>query len=283
VRIYLLRGLRLETATGNLRRVLGATERIASGCAHDVVCNSQSLLRTAIEGGYVPREKAIVVGAGTSNGVDTLRFARTDALEREGEARFAEIGIARDEKVIAFVGRLSKDKGIAELLDAYARVRAEIPNARLALLGADLADEKPDPDLARRVRDAPGVVVTKTIADLAPWYARIDVLAFPSYREGMPNVPIEAACAEVPVVGFRSTGVVDAVVDGETGTLVAPGDALGLARGILAYLHNPGTARAHGQAGRARAVKSFERTVVWNAWLELYRERLAQRGLPQPR
>jgi glycosyltransferase involved in cell wall biosynthesis len=239
IRIYLLRGLRLETATGNLRRVLATTERIASACAHDVVCNSPSLLRTAVAGGYVSRAKAIVVGAGSSNGVDTARFSRTEALAREGERRFAEIGITRDEKVIAFVGRLAKDKGIAELLDAYARVRAEIPIARLALLGADLADEKPDPEISRRVAAAPGVVVTKTIADLAPFYARIDVLAFPSHREGMPNVPIEAACAEVPVVGYRSTGVVDAVADGVTGTLVARGDVDGLTRGILGYLRDP--------------------------------------------
>ena len=282
VRIYLLRGLRLETETGNLRRVLGATERIASSCAHDVVCNSPSLLRLAVEGGYVPREKAIVVGAGSSNGVDTARFARSEALVREGEQRFAEIGIARDEKVVAFVGRLAKDKGIAELLDAFARVRAEIPKARLALLGADLADEKPDPEIARRVSAARGVVVTKTIADLAPWYARIDVLAFPSYREGMPNVPLEAACVEVPVVGFRSTGVVDAVVHGETGTLVAQGDVDGLARGILDYLRDPEKARAHGRAGRARAKRCFDREVVWRAWLELYRARLERRGLPLP-
>src|SRR5439155_6452148 len=108
------------------------------------------------------------------------------------------------------------------------------PNARLLLVGGDLAGEIRDRDLERRIREVPDLVAPGPVGDVAPYYARMDVLAFPSYREGFPNVPLEAACAEVPVVGFRSTGVVDAVVDGETGTIVDQRDVGALARAIIA-------------------------------------------------
>ena len=283
VRTYLLRGLRLETAQGALRQVLGATERLASACAHDVACVSQSLRDQAVAGGWVPASKAIVVGEGSSNGIEAARFRRTEGRRAEGERRFEALGVAPSDPVVGFVGRLVADKGIADLLDAFELVRREVPSAKLALVGGDFADDALAPALAARVKHAPGVVTTGRIDDLAPVYARMDVLAFPSLREGFPNVPLEAACAEVPTAGYRSTGVVDAVVDGRTGTLVPQRDAAGLAYALTRYLREPALARSHGAEARARAERSFDRRQVWAAWLEMYRARLAARGLPQPR
>jgi glycosyltransferase involved in cell wall biosynthesis len=277
VKIYLLRGLRLETTRGALRRILATTERLTAGAADEVACVSPSLLRAAVAGGWVPPEKASVVGAGTSNGVDGLRFRRTEARAAEGARLLEALGVPPDAPVIGFVGRLAGDKGIADLLDAFERVRHGLPEARLVLLGGDLGGEAVDPALAARVR-RPNVVVTKSIEDLAPYYARMQVVAFPSRREGFPNVPLEAAAAEVPVVGTRATGVVDAIVDGETGTLVEVGDVSALAAALLGYLRDPARARAHGRAGRERAARLYAPEAVWSAWLELYRRRLAAAG-----
>lgn len=282
IRIYLLRGLRLETVTGPMRAILGVTERIASACAQDVACVSQSLLRISTDGGWIPRRKAIVVGEGSSNGVDTGRFARTVELRAEGARRAAAFGIGPEERVVGFVGRLVADKGVRELLDAFSIVRQTTPDAKLLLVGSDLGDQAIDPELARAVREAPGVVPTGHIADVAPFYARMDVLAFPSFREGFPNTLLEAACASLPIVGFRSTGIVDAVIDGETGTIVDQRDSVALGRGIAAYLHSAELSAAHGGAARARAERVFSRDAVWGAWLAHYRVRLGERGLPLP-
>lgn len=282
IRIYLLRGLRLETATGVMRRILAATERVASLCAHDVACVSPSLMRISIAGGHIPAKKACVIGAGSSNGVDTTRYRRTEELRARGGAALGALGVSAEDRVVGFVGRLVHDKGITELLAAFELVRTEVPEARLVLLGGDLGDEKADPDLAARVRAAPRVVATPRIADLAPYYARMDALAFPSFREGFPNVVAEAASSEVPVVGFRSTGVVDAIVDGQTGAIVDQGDVRALARSIVGYLRDPERAARHGQTARTRMEDLFASRRVWEAWLEAYRVRLAARGLPLP-
>lgn len=282
VRVYLLRGLRLETVTGPMRAVLGVTEHIAAACAHEVACVSPSLLRRAVDGRHIPRSKALVVGDGSSNGVDTEHFGWTEELRAEGQRRLAEHGIRPDDRVIGFVGRMVADKGVSEVLDAFRRVRQEFPDAKLVFVGSDLGDEQIDPELVRQVKQTLNVVPTGHVADVAPLYARMDVLAFPSYREGFPNTLLEAACAQTPVVAFRSTGIVDAVVDAETGTLVNQGDREALAQGILAYLRSPALGSAHGRAARDRAARRFSRRVVWNAWLEHYRSLLTRRGLPLP-
>jgi glycosyltransferase involved in cell wall biosynthesis len=245
------------------------------------MCVSPSLMKLSVEGGYIPAEKAAVVGAGTSNGVDTNRYQRSEKLHAEGVALLASRGVAPDAPLIGFVGRLAWDKGVTELLDAFEIVKREVPNAKLALLGGDLADEVAEKGLVERVKRTEGVVTTGTV-DLAPYYARIDVLAAPTYREGFPNVVLEAASSEVPTVGFRSTGVVDAIADGETGALVSQGDVGALAKGLVRYLKSFDLARAHGRAARMRAIRLWECRIVWSAWLEIYRERLAKRGLPLP-
>jgi glycosyltransferase involved in cell wall biosynthesis len=223
-----------------------------------------------------------VIRAGTSNGVDTERYCRSDALRAEGARRLAELGVEPGDRVIGFVGRLAWDKGITELLDAFEEVRRKIPRAKLVLLGGDLGDEVGERALVERVRSSPGVVATGLIADLAPYYARIDVLAAPTYREGFPNVIGEASSAEVPVVAFRSTGVVDAIEDGKNGILVRQGDVPALARGLITYLSSPELAASHGRSGRERAIDLYDCRKVWAAWLDAYRERLAARGLPLP-
>jgi glycosyltransferase involved in cell wall biosynthesis len=190
--------------------------------------------------------------------------------------------VGPEERVITFVGRFVTDKGVVELLDAHRALRAEDPRARLLLVGADIGGEALESSLVERARSSPGVVLTGTMSDLAPVYAATDVLAFPSHREGFPNVVLEAAAAGLPTVGFRVTGTRDGVVDGVTGTLVDPQDIAGFTGALRRYLDDDVLRAAHGAAARRRAEQELSADRVWNGWLDLYRRRLTVAGRPPP-
>lgn len=271
VRVYTLRGLRLETARGLRRRLLTFTERLACSSAHRVVCVSQSLRRRAVELGLVAEARAVVLGEGSSNGVDVDRFAAAAADRERTAALRRELGLPEGAPVVGFVGRFTRDKGIADLAAAFERIAAHRPDARLLLLG-DFEPGDPVPDeLARRLRDDPRMLLPGFVPDASPYYPLMHVLAFPSFREGFPNAPLEAAAAGVPTVGYRVTGTVDAVIDGETGRIVAAGDADALADALAAYLDDPDLRARHGRAARGRA-ESFRREVVQRRWAGFFHE-----------
>ena len=114
-RIYTLRGLRLETATGAKRRILHLTERIACACAHRVICVSPSLRQRVVEFGLVRWEKTVILGSGSSNGIDCSRFAPTsDKIARANEIG-CELGIEPGHPVVGYIGRFTRDKGVPEL------------------------------------------------------------------------------------------------------------------------------------------------------------------------
>jgi len=281
-RIYTLRGLRAETCEGATHSLLSATEKLAVSCAHRVVCVSDSLRQNYINRKLARREKTCVLGAGSSNGIDLCRFPMASAgCHRSREVR-RKLGIPGNAPVVGFVGRFTHDKGIVALMKAFDHVAQGFPDARLLLLG-DF--EKHDPVLAkwvRKIREDHRVICPGFVKDTAPYYPAMDILAFPSYREGFPNAPIEAAATGIPVAGYRATGTVDAVEEGVTGILVPVGDISGLSKALTMYLADSQLRSRHGKAGRERVERLFRCERVWRDWAVEYERLLVSKGLPVP-
>ena len=280
IRLYTLRGLRLETTRGATRVILWASERVAAAAAHKVLAVSESLRETYLSSRLAAAPKVVVLGSGASNGVDMKRFT-APSMETVASLR-RRIGMPDEGEVIGFVGRLTRDKGIAELLTAFERVRQRRPQTRLLVVGALEAGDALSEDTVKRLADLPGVHTTGHLEDPASAYSLMDLLAFPSHREGFPNVVLEAAAAGLPVVGYDVTGTRDAVSSGTTGVLVARGDAEAMADALSVYLASPHLRASHGEAARSRVSNSFTNEVVWGNLARLYTRLLEQRALPAP-
>jgi len=270
-RVYFLRGLKLEACTGIKFRILLEAERIAAACSHSVLCNSQSLLRQALVLGVAPESKLRLLGNGSSNGVDIERFhPGPDSLR-------TRLGFARDAEVVGFVGRLTRDKGIPELVEAFDAILTAKPNAHLLLVGwFDASEDALGDAVQARIESHPRIHLTGFVADTAPYYRAMDVMVLPTHREGVPNAVLEAAATGVPVVTTLATGSCDAVVPEVTGLLIPPGYPMAIRESVLRLLSEPEESRRMGWAGRARVLEHYVNEQVLGRTAEYYKSLLEQ-------
>jgi len=252
-RIYMLRGLKLETCTGFKRRILLLAEQVTAACAHVVLCNSASLRTEARALGIAPEAKLHLLGDGSTNGVDVERFSPGPSEVRE------RLGIPLDAPVIGFVGRLTRDKGVPELLDAFDMILTAAPRTRLLLVGwFDKAEDALDDELRSRIQIHSQIHFTEFVEDTSSYYRAMDVMVLPTYREGFPNVVLEAAATGIPVIATICTGSRDAVVPEVTGLLIPPGYAEAISEAVLKLLGDPERRRRMGMAARAWIVEHFQ-------------------------
>lgn len=256
-RVYVIRGLRLEGVRGPGRAVLWAAEKVACLAATDVVAVSASLARACVRHRLVRPGRIWLVGEGSSNGVDAGAVAARVAAVDPSSLR-EDLGLAPDDFVVGFVGRLTADKGLATLVGALRDPRLP-DHVRLLVVGS-AEDEASVTALASL---GPRVRVVGWTDDVWAHYAAMDVLCLPTRREGFPNVVLEAAAAGVPSLVTRATGAVDAVVDHETGRLFGVDDAAALAGLLIEVVQNPADLARWGELARRRAVTAFAPERIW--------------------
>lgn len=283
VRVYHMLGLPYMTAAGMRRRLLRATERVSCVLSNQVLCLSNSLMGVAVKEGLCPAEKVKVLGNGNLCGTDAVGvFSRERAGSDTRRLIRQRYGIPEDSMVIGYVGRVVRDKGMFELAGAWKRLRERMGSLHLLIVGAFEPQDPVGPEIEELFQEDRRIHLTGFVRDTPSYYAAMDVVVFPTYREGFGTIPIEANAMELPVVATRIPGCLDSVVDGVTGTLVPVRDAAALAGAVETYLCDPALRQRHGSAGRERVLRDFRPEIIWNAVDCEYRRLLAERRLPGP-
>ncbi len=280
VRVYHVHGLPMMTAVGFKRAVLKWAERVACRLADRVMCVSNSIREVAVNEGLCPEPKIKVLLGGSINGVDANgRFNQTNYGPETRVLTRAKYGIPESTFVIGYIGRIVKDKGIIELAEAWEMIRSKYPEARLLMVGPYEPHDPVPKDVMGKLKADLRVTLTGEEWNTPPLYSAMDIVVLPSYREGFPVVPMEAAAMELAVVATDIPGCRDAVQDGVTGTLVTAKDAAALAEAIQAYIEYPQLRRKHGAAARKRMLSEFSQEAIWKAMLAEYRYLLNAVGI----
>lgn len=273
IRVYLLRGVRYETSRWHTRFALRALERMTCACSHDVIAVSHSLRKLAMRDHLAPSNKIIVLGSGSSNGVDLVRFSFT--REERSKAKRDRWPHSPETPVVGFIGRIHPDKGLTLLAAAIERLADKSIPGRLLVVGST---DSPEGDiLEKRLRDSGfEVEFVGQVPDVAPYLRLIDVLCLPTKREGFPNVVIEAAAAQIPTVATLATGVEDSIVHGETGLICNVRRPDRFASSLETLITRPEVAEELGANARKRVEERFLRNDVWARYSAFYGQRLKE-------
>lgn len=216
-RIYILRGLRLESETGLKRRLLWIFERLSSKLSTHIIPVSKSLQSLYVELGLAENDAMYPISHGSSHGVDLVRFNRANWKHWNPPQPAVQAIVSDNSPTIGFVGRFSRDKGAKVLLEV--RDYLESRNLRFSLLIVGPIEDSDE--VAHKLMQGPNpALFVGHVEDTAPYFSIIDFLLLPTRREGFPNVIIEAAASGVPTVASKATGTVDAIINGQTGILV---------------------------------------------------------------
>ena len=270
VRTHTFTGQVWATRQGLMRTLLRAIDRHTAQSATYVLADSRSQLEFLIAEGVVARSKADVLANGSISGVDSSRFAPSP----EARARLrAEHGFGPDAVVFLYLGRLSRDKGVADLAQAFVDAAASRPEIHLMIVGPDEDGVQAEiEDVTAPVRERVHFIGFTPAPET--FMAAADVFCLPSYREGFGSVVIEAAAVGIPAIASRIYGVVDAVEDGMSGMLHDPRDVAGIRVHLEALADHSDERRRLGRQARQRALDRFGTERVVAALVNYYDERL---------
>lgn len=266
VRMHTYTGLVFPTATGLMKQILIFTDSILCFCATDI--NPESLgVKEDLQRYHITKKPLRLIANGNVRGVDMSYYDCTPEVMAKAESLRRS-----DTFTFCFVGRLVGDKGVNELVEAFDRLHREIPATRLLLVGPyENALDPLKAETDERIRKGDGIEAVGSQNDPRPYYATSDALAFPSYREGMPNVVLEAGALGLPSIVTDINGSREIIRQGYNGVIIPPHDANALYQAMRDFTVNRDeTARLAANA-RKNIADRYEQQMIWQALLAEYR------------
>jgi glycosyltransferase involved in cell wall biosynthesis len=278
--IHTVAGIPALSRTGLSRSILLAIESLTYRFAHRVYPNSKELMKIMRQENLCNESRMSVIGHGSSNGIDSAFFNRTEEISQEARDLRLRHGIPFDAKLLCFVGRIVADKGINELVGAFSRIVATKPSTYLMLVGSFESELDPLSERTSHLISTDARIVRVGFQqDVRPFMAASDIFVFPSYREGFPNVVMQAACMDVPVIASDINGCNEIIIDGENGFLVTPKNERMLQEAIDRLLDDETLRDRFAKSARKSVVERYERTFVQGEILKEYKRLLSNLNL----
>ena len=273
LRLHTLAGLPLLEATGGKRKLLEMVEKVTFSCATRVYPNSKRIHDYVLEHQFAPAHKLKVLGKGSSNGIDTSFFDPNQFEEFERRAFRKKYSIPEDHLVFVFVGRLVRDKGINELVNAFQRLQKEHSEITLLLVGLFEDELDPlEPSTTESIEANPSIIEVGYQDDVRPFLAISDALAFPSYREGFPNVVMQAGSMGLPSIVSDINGCNEIITEGINGTIVPAKKTAELFDAMKKMLLDKEWRLMLAKNSRRTIQENYERRELWKALLAEYKD-----------
>ena len=272
LRMHTVAGLPLMEAKGLKKSILYAVERLTYRCATHVYPNARGLMDFIQEKKLAGKTPLKCIGNGSSNGID-LTYFNPERVSKEQEMSFREKwNISKDDFVFLFIGRLVGDKGVNELVAAFEQLANKIPNAKLLLVGP----QEPTLDPLKQVTIAsieknPKIVSTAYQQDVRPFLKIAQVFVFPSYREGFPNVVLQAGAMGIPCIVSDINGCNEIIENEVNGLIVPPKSIQPLSEKMYSLYKDPEKRAVFIDRTKERIATNFERTHYWKLLLEEYK------------
>lgn len=270
-RLHTIAGLPLLEVKGKKRTLLDIVEKATYACATNIYPNSFELKEIIIKNKYTNPNKLKVIGNGSSNGIDTTHFDPALFTDEKLIELRKQLNINDSDFVFVFIGRLVGDKGINEMVEAFEKLPTE-NNAKLILVGPFEEDLDPlKPHTLKVIEDNPNIISCGFQKDVRPYFAISDVLLFPSYREGFPNVVMQAGAMGLPSVVSNINGCNEIILEGENGLIIPVKSSIALLESMLKLMQDKNLFNKLQTNSRKMIVERYEQQLVWEAILTEYR------------
>lgn len=274
-RVYTVTGLRYQGAHGWLRLLLRLMEMLSCACATHVIPEGQGVMET-LQSDHITSHSLRVLHHGNINGVDTQFYSREALMGNDDNEGYRcklreKMGFQSRDFVFVFIGRIVRDKGIQELATAFQQLPkngALCP--RLLLVGSFEQEDPIDAATKAYLETSAEVRCVGWQDDIRPFLLAADTLVFPSYREGFPNVPIQAGALELASIVSNITGCNEIIKDGLNGTIVAPHSSKALYTAMAWYLSHPEDVKRMAANARPMVIGRYAQEDVWNALKNFY-------------
>lgn len=272
VRVHSFTGLVFPTSKGLKRLVLKTTDRITCLCATHILPEGKGVM-SDLSRARITSKPMRVLGNGNIRGIDPGKYTVTDEVRQRAADLRRGFGIADSDFVCLYVGRIVRDKGINELVAAFQEILHRHPDTVLLIAGV-YEDSDPVSATTRSILSAhPRIHISDGWqSDLLPWYAAADALVFPSYREGFPNVVLEAGVMELPSVVTDINGSREIISDNHNGYIVPTHDAHAIALAVNKLIEHPDKAREMGRHARHNVISKFEASYIRQCYKDFYAE-----------